>query len=88
MFNQNLLSRLGTTVKNVFALSTSLLTAPVLAVTALTGQGLGAFRLEGVPDGQRQVADVTISPGSRFYGKRLREVAEGGLAIVAHTAPQ
>src|SRR2546428_156459 len=47
MFNQNLLGRLGKSVKNVFALSTSLLTAPILAMAAVTGQGLGAFQLDG-----------------------------------------
>ncbi len=39
MFNQNLIGRLGQTVRNVHALSTSLLTAPILAMAALTGQG-------------------------------------------------
>src|SRR5262245_57631860 len=45
MFNQNLLARLGKAVQNVFALSTSNLTAPLLALTALTGEALGTFRL-------------------------------------------
>src|SRR5262249_60885976 len=48
MFNQNLITRLGKAVNNIFALSTSTLAAPVLAVTALTGQGLGTFRVEGI----------------------------------------
>src|SRR5262249_48115553 len=43
LFNQNLMARLGQAMKNVFALSVSELTAPVLAVTALTGAGLGTF---------------------------------------------
>src|SRR5262249_50748153 len=47
MFNQNLIPRLGKAVHNIFALSTSTLAAPVLAVTALTGQGLGTFHVEG-----------------------------------------
>src|SRR5579862_2053577 len=55
MFNQNLIARLEKAIKNVFALSTSLLTAPVLAVTAITGQGLGTFRLEGQAEDMRQV---------------------------------
>ena len=41
MFNESLIGRLGQAVQNVYALSTSLLTAPILALTALTGQGLG-----------------------------------------------
>ena len=38
MFNHNLIGRLGEAVHNVFALSTSMLTAPIVALTALTGQ--------------------------------------------------
>jgi Trk K+ transport system NAD-binding subunit len=74
MFNQNLIARLEKAIKNVFALSTSLLTAPVLAVTAMTGQGLGTFRLEGQPDGTRQVAEVTVRPGSSLKGRTIVEV--------------
>src|SRR5262245_12071844 len=72
MFNQNLITRLGKAVNNVFALSTSTLAAPVLAVTALTGQALGTFRVEGVAGGpahangkaaehtlRRQVSELT-----------------------------
>src|SRR5260370_13186492 len=43
MFNQNLMGRLGHAVRNIFALSTSMLTAPLLAMTAMTRQGLAAF---------------------------------------------
>ena len=53
MFNQNLIARLGKAVHNVYALSTSALTAPLIALTALTGQALGAFRVEGLPEGRR-----------------------------------
>src|SRR5262249_15512710 len=49
MFNQNLIGRLGKSVHNVFALSTSLLTAPILALTAITGQALGTFRIDEGP---------------------------------------
>src|SRR5262249_24960604 len=41
MFNQDLIPRLGKTVKNTYALSTSALAAPLFALFALTGQGLG-----------------------------------------------
>src|SRR5262245_17345459 len=75
MFNQNLLMRLGKAVHNVHALSTSTLTAPVVALTALTGQALGTFRLEGVADGRRQVADIAVAPGSPLRGLTLAEVA-------------
>ncbi len=85
MFNQNLMDRLGKAVKNVFALSTSMLTAPVLAVTALTGQGLGTFRLEGVADGRRQVAEVAVGPSSPLQGRTIAAVVgPRHLQVVAH----
>jgi Trk K+ transport system NAD-binding subunit len=83
MFNQNLLGRLGKAVKNVFALSTSLLTAPILAMTAVTGQGLGGFQIEG--QGPRQVAEVVVEEGSALAGRRLLDVtAPHDLQPVAH----
>ena len=84
MFNQNLISRLGKAVHNVFALSTSLLTAPILAMTALTGQGLGAFRLEGRADGLRQVADCPSPPVRDLLGHSLGAVAGPRLLVLAH----
>jgi Trk K+ transport system NAD-binding subunit len=85
MFNQNLLGRLGKAVKNVFALSTSLLTAPVLAMTAVTGQGLGTFRLEGQPDDTRQIVEVHVGPGSDLRGQAAGRVAASrGAVAVAH----
>src|SRR6516162_3893962 len=56
LFNQNLLPRLGKAVHNTFALSVSALSAPLIALTALTGDVLGTFPLT---DGPRQI--VTIS---------------------------
>jgi Trk K+ transport system NAD-binding subunit len=76
MFNQNLITRLGKAVHNVFALSTSTMTAPLLALTALTGQALGTFRLDGIADGRRQVAEIVIGPGSPLVGLTLAEAAE------------
>jgi Trk K+ transport system NAD-binding subunit len=75
MFNQNLLTRLGKAVHNVHALSTSTLTAPLLALTALTGQALGTFRLEGDPDGRRQIAEISVSPGSPWRGATVADIA-------------
>ena len=46
MFNQNLIPRLGKAVENVFSLSVSGMTALLVALTALTGEALGAFSLE------------------------------------------
>jgi Trk K+ transport system NAD-binding subunit len=85
MFNQNLIGRLGHALPNVFALSTSLLTAPLLAMTALTGQALGTFRLEGITDGRRQVAELTVGPGSSLQGRTLVEAtAWREMAVLAH----
>ena len=85
MFNQNLLARLGGAVHNVFALSTSLLTAPIVALTALTGQALGAFHLEGRPDDRRQVAELTVQAGSELRGRPLASaVAPQGVLVLAH----
>jgi Trk K+ transport system NAD-binding subunit len=85
MFNQNLITRLGKAVHNVYALSTSILTAPLLALTALTGQALGAFRLDDGPDGRRQVAEVVVGPGSPVLGRAVGEVAFNRQAqVLAH----
>ncbi len=74
MFNQNLIQRLGTAVRNIFALSTSTLTAPLLALTALTGQALGAFRLEGWTPSRRQIAEVLVGPDSALRGVAITTV--------------
>ncbi len=72
MFNQNLLDRLGAAVKNTVALSVSGLTAPMLALTAVTGDALGAFKLD---DGPRQVSELVVADGSDLVGKRIADVA-------------
>lgn len=85
MFNQNLLSRLGQAVHNVFALSTSLLTAPILALTALTGQALGTYRLDDSPDGSRQLMDVAIGPASPLRDQPIGSLsANRDVVVVAH----
>ena len=71
MFNQNLLNRLKSAVKNTVALSVSGLTAPMLALTAVTGDALGAFKLD---DGPRQVSELLVAEGSDLIGKRIAEV--------------
>jgi Trk K+ transport system NAD-binding subunit len=87
MFNQNLITRLGKAVHNVYALSTSILTAPLLALTALTGQALGAFRLDDGPDGRRQVAEVVVGPGSPLSGRAVGEVTQPRQALVVAHVP-
>jgi Trk K+ transport system NAD-binding subunit len=85
MFNQHLIGRLGQAVRNVFALSTSLLTAPILALTAMTGQALAAFSLDGHAEGRRQIVEVSIGPASDLRGRAIGEVLGPREAVaVAH----
>ena len=72
MFNQNLIDRLGGAVKNTVALSVSGLVAPMLALMAVTGDALGAFKLE---DGPRQVSEVLVGEGSSLIGMTIDEVS-------------
>ncbi|MBX3400149.1 MAG: NAD-binding protein [Gemmataceae bacterium] len=83
MFNQNLLPRLGAAVKNTIALSVSALTAPLIALTALTGDTLGAFKLDDQP---QQVAEIDVADGSALLGMRLNDLARRyKLLILSHT---
>jgi Trk K+ transport system NAD-binding subunit len=87
MFNQNLLARLGKAVHNVFALSTSLLTAPILATAALTGQALGTYRLDDSASGLLQVLEITIGP--TLAGESVGHLAQRrDVVVVAHTPVQ
>ncbi|HJZ59154.1 MAG TPA: NAD-binding protein [Gemmataceae bacterium] len=72
MFNQNLLARFGTAVKNTVALSVSALTAPLLALTAATGDTLGAFKLDAGP---QQVSELIVTADSELAGRKLADVA-------------
>jgi Trk K+ transport system NAD-binding subunit len=72
MFNQNLIPRLGSAVKNVVALSVSGLTAPLLALTAVTGDALGAFKLD---TGPQQVSDFLVTADSGLAGLRVADAA-------------
>jgi Trk K+ transport system NAD-binding subunit len=81
MFNQNLVARLGGALKNTVALSVSALTAPMLALAAVTGDALGAFRLD---DGPRQVSELEIADGSDLAGRAVADVArDRGLTPLA-----
>ncbi|MFO0844188.1 MAG: NAD-binding protein [Gemmataceae bacterium] len=85
MFNQNLLGRLGQAVHNVFALSTSLLTAPILAMTALTGQALGGYRLDDTPQGLRQLVELPVGPASPLRDQTVANVTtQRDVTVVAH----
>jgi Trk K+ transport system NAD-binding subunit len=72
MFNQTLLARFGAAVKNTVALSVSGLTAPMLALTAATGDALGAFKLDSGP---QQVSELAVADGSPLAGRTVADVA-------------
>ena len=72
MFNQNLINRLGGAVKNIVALSVSALIAPVMALTAVSGDTLGAFKLD---DGPRQISELAVARDSELVGKGIAALA-------------
>ncbi len=83
MFNQGLLAALGASVRNTTALSVSALTAPMMAVTALTGETLGAFHIDAGP---QQVAEIEVSEGGKLVGERLTDLAAHyHVLVVGHT---
>ena len=85
MFNQNLVTRLGKAVPNVTALSVSALSAPLLALTAVTGHVLAAFPVAGE---RRQVAEVDVSPQSPLVGRPVGAVDEPRRFLtLAHAPP-
>lgn len=82
MFNQNLIARFTGAVKNTIALSVSALIAPMLALTAVTGDALGAFKLD---DGPRQISELVATDESGLVGRRIADVAsEHNLIPLAH----
>ena len=82
MFNQNLIARFTGAVKNTVAMSVSALVAPVMALTAVSGDTLGAFKLD---DGARQISELVAADGSDLVGKRIADLAgEHGLIPLAH----
>jgi len=84
MFNQNLVNRLGKSVRNVSALSVSALAAPLLALTALTGEVLATFAVGG---GLRQIAEIPITESSRLAGRPISEIAGNDRYLVLAHAP-
>ena len=82
MFNQNLFPRLGKAVHNVYALSVSALGAPLLALTAITGELLAAFPLA---EGTRQIAALPITADSALHRRTIGEVVgRYGLVPIAY----
>jgi Trk K+ transport system NAD-binding subunit len=85
MFNQHLIGRLGKTLHNVFALSTSLLTAPILALTAVTGQALATFAIDNDAETRRQIIDIPITPTSPLCGRLIADIiGPRDAVVVAH----
>jgi Trk K+ transport system NAD-binding subunit len=89
LFNQNLIPRLGKAVHNIFALSTSALTAPLFAFSALTGQALGSIRLDGTEEGLRQVAELTVAAQSPACDAAVAALASREqVQVLAHLPQQ
>jgi Trk K+ transport system NAD-binding subunit len=87
VFNESLIGRLSHAIHNIFPLSTSALTAPLLAVKALTGQAIGTFRVEGAPVERHLVGEVSVHPGSPLVGRTLKEIVRRyGLLILVHVS--
>ncbi len=85
MFNQNLIPRLGAALRNTVALSVSALTAPLMALTAISGEALAAFN---VGDAPQQISEVVIDADSQLKGERLADVvARFKVLVVAQEMP-
>lgn len=72
MFNQNLIARLGSALRNTVALSVSAFTAPLMALTAVTGETLAVFEIGSEA---QQIAEVSIESDSSLRNERLADVA-------------
>ena len=82
MFNQNLIPRLGAAVSNTTALSVSALTAPLIAMTALTGSALGAVRLDNVSE---QISELRIRSNSPLLGLKIADAcSRHHILVVGH----
>src|SRR5262249_564190 len=62
----------GKAVTNIYAQSVSALTAPLLALSALTGEGLGSF---AVHDERWQIVKLTLGANSPLTGRRIADLA-------------
>jgi Trk K+ transport system NAD-binding subunit len=86
LYNQNLIARLGKAVRNVQAVSTADLTAPLFALTALTGQALGTMRV-GDQGCSHQVAETKIGPDSLLRGQTIANASDAHrMRVIAHLA--
>jgi Trk K+ transport system NAD-binding subunit len=72
LYNENLITRLGKAVKNTVTLSVADLTAPLLALTALQGQGLGAF---GDASHRTEIYELAVAGTSWLAGQTIKDAA-------------
>lgn len=82
MFNQNLIAKLSSVVKNTVAMSVSALTAPLMALTAVVGESLAAFSIGTIP---QQIVRLQIGPDSPLVGRDLQGIAsEFHVLVLGH----
>jgi Trk K+ transport system NAD-binding subunit len=83
MFNQNLITRFGSVVKNTVALSVSALTAPLLALMAVSGESLAAFPIGSYP---QQISKIEVAENSPLVGERVADLSiRHHLLVLAYT---
>lgn len=72
LFNENLVAKLGQTVANVIALSSSRLAGPLIASTALSGDVLSRFNSSHC---EWQIERISIEQGSPLLGSQVSSLA-------------
>lgn len=73
MFNDNLVSKLGQTIHNVVALSSSRLAGPLIATTALSGDVLSRFNSSQT---EWQIERITFEESSPWCGRAVAELVK------------
>jgi Trk K+ transport system NAD-binding subunit len=84
VINELLIARLGKSVSNIFALSIADLIGPVLALTALSGETLGAFRTHVDEASTYQISEMTIQETSPWRDRRIQDLTVGNVKLLAH----
>ncbi|VTR97150.1 potassium channel family protein [Tuwongella immobilis] len=72
MFNQNLINRLGRSVRNIVALSVSALAGPRLAMRALDRDVVTGF--DNLEFGPQQIVEMAITPESPLANRRIGDI--------------
>lgn len=82
VFNPSLTAWMKKAIPELCPLNVTDLAAPLLALTALTGEALVSFDLDNNP---HQVAELTVAEGSEFLGRTIADLAQcRRLAVLAH----